>query len=54
MAEKELAYISIGIIILVFIVFFSLLYYTLGDRAAPGLDSVPSPLLELNEEKDLR
>lgn len=53
MAEKELAYLSYGIIIFIFIVFFGLLFYTLRDRSVANLYDRETPLTELNEEKDL-
>jgi len=53
MAEKEIAYISFGVIIFIFIVFFSLLLYTLGDRAVYNIGDKPSGLLELREEEAL-
>tara|TARA_R110001632_G_scaffold113310_2_gene224419 strand:+ start:943 stop:1125 length:183 start_codon:yes stop_codon:yes gene_type:complete len=53
MAEKEIAYISFGVIIFIFIVFFSLLLYTLGDRSVYNIGDKPSGLLELREEEAL-
>jgi len=53
MAEKEIAYISFGVFIFIFIVFFSLLLYTLGDRPVYSLGDKPSGLLELREEEAL-
>jgi len=53
MAEKELAFISFGILIFIFIVFFGLLFYTLRDRSVANINDRETPLLELNEEKDL-
>jgi|TARA_B100001093_G_C26381350_1_gene823067 hypothetical protein len=53
MAEKELAFISIGAIIFVFLIFFILLFLALGDKSVIDLNERPSPLLELDEKKDL-
>ena len=53
MAEKEIAYISFGVIIFIFIVFFSLLLYTLGDHSVYNIGDKPSGLLELREEEAL-
>ena len=53
MAEKEIAYISFGVFIFIFIVFFSMLLYTLGDIPVYSLGDKPSGLLELREEEAL-
>lgn len=54
MAEKEIAYISYGIFIFIFIVFFSLLFHTLGDRVVDINDNKDSGLLELKEEESIQ
>ena len=53
MAEKELAFISIGAIIFVFLIFFILLFLALGDKPISNINDRPSPLMELDEQKDL-
>lgn len=53
MVDKEIAYISFGVFIFIFIVFFSILLYTLGDKPVYSLGDKPSGLLELREEEAL-
>jgi hypothetical protein len=54
MAEKEIAYIFVGIMLFLLIVFFAFLFTSLSERPLETLKGEPKILQELNEEKFLR
>lgn len=50
MVEKEIAEISIIILLFTLIVYFSLLFYTLGDKPLTYYNPQDNPLIELNNK----